>query len=373
MKRPPHWPTPDQRLLLRAALLDGTRAEEAWTAVLPRLDLDLLDDGSQRLLPLLERNLSKLGIDNPHRDRMRGVHRFWWSRNQLLFHRGGEVLRALNDRKIPTVVLKGAAIAPRYYGDLGLRPMSDFDVLVPRDRVVETIGILERRGWTSAHKVHAGFRAIRHGVSFFDEGGRTIDLHWAMYAEDCLPDSDVGVWATTEPVEVAGARTSTLPPSSQLINACGHGTKFATVSGIRWMVDATLIVRAGGIDWDAMVSEAVRRHFSVRMRLTLGYVAAALDAPVPQNVLERLAAQPVSRMERLEYQVRSRDHRLLGGLPGYWFNYLRSEDARGRRLPLGFPRYLQHAWGLPSVRELPAAAGLRLRRRLSGFVQGDHV
>lgn len=340
-------------------------------AVLPRLDLDTLDDGSQRLLPLLERNLTRLGLDNPHRDRMRGVHRFWWSRNQLLFHRAGQVLRALHDGGIATVVLKGVPLAEHVYGDLGLRPMSDFDVLVPRDRVVEAMGVLDSLGWRPVYRVDASFRAIRHGVSFVDEGARTLDLHWAIYEEDCLPDSDIGVWASVRPIQIAGAPTSMLAPSSQLINVCGHGTKWAPDPGIRWMTDATLIVRRGDIDWDAMIREAVRRRFSVRMRLTLGYIAAALDAPVPSDVLERLAAQPVSRLERLEYQVRSRDHRLLGGLPGYWFNYLRSEDARRRRLPLGFPRYLQHAWGLPSLRELPAATGARVRRRLSGDIEGS--
>ena len=46
------WPTPDQTLLLRAALLPGEAAREAWVAWRQRASLAELDGGSRRLLPV---------------------------------------------------------------------------------------------------------------------------------------------------------------------------------------------------------------------------------------------------------------------------------------------------------------------------------
>ena len=52
------WPTSQQRLLLRAALLEGSHAIETWNDWKRGIILDRLDRGSIRLLPLLYHNLS---------------------------------------------------------------------------------------------------------------------------------------------------------------------------------------------------------------------------------------------------------------------------------------------------------------------------
>lgn len=64
-------------------------------------------------------------------------------------------------------------------------------------------------------------------------------------------------------------------------------------------------------------------------------------------------------VERIEYRVRSREHRLLGELPTYVFNCLRGE----RRPLLAFPGYLRDAWGLESLAAVPGhALALAVRR-----------
>ncbi len=60
-----YWPSQVQETLLRAALLPGADAIEAWSAVRSQLDLDRVDRASRRLLPLLADNLRRLGIDWP--------------------------------------------------------------------------------------------------------------------------------------------------------------------------------------------------------------------------------------------------------------------------------------------------------------------
>lgn len=45
------------------------------------------------------------------------------------------------------MVLKGGSSAIRYYRDLGLRPMNDFDFLVPTGQAREAFDLLCRQGW----------------------------------------------------------------------------------------------------------------------------------------------------------------------------------------------------------------------------------
>lgn len=58
-----YWPTPDQELLLRAALLEGPAAADAWRELRPRLNPDDIDAASQRLMPL---PVSLAGVQRDH-------------------------------------------------------------------------------------------------------------------------------------------------------------------------------------------------------------------------------------------------------------------------------------------------------------------
>jgi hypothetical protein len=137
--------TSQQTLLLRAALLDGPTALDAWQAWKSNIDIDTLDPGSYCLLPLLYRNLQRHTIVDPLMDRFKGVYRKTWYQNQVLFHHMAGVLRALHAAGIPAMLLKGAALIQLHYTDAGLRPMADFDVLVPREQAMPAIEVLRAK------------------------------------------------------------------------------------------------------------------------------------------------------------------------------------------------------------------------------------
>src|ERR1700720_1790425 len=67
--------------LLKAALFDGNAALAAYREWRPTLDFANITYGQQRLLPLLQRNLTRLGIEDPLSDRFRGIRRYFWVRN----------------------------------------------------------------------------------------------------------------------------------------------------------------------------------------------------------------------------------------------------------------------------------------------------
>jgi hypothetical protein len=120
-------PTARQELLLRAALLPTAEAGAAWSEWAAGPAMDNLDEGSYRLLPLVYRNLKAQRIQHRLMGTLKGLYRRAWCENQLLFHRTVGVLESLRKAGIPTLLLKGAALALEYYKDLGARPMSDLD------------------------------------------------------------------------------------------------------------------------------------------------------------------------------------------------------------------------------------------------------
>ncbi|HSE95650.1 MAG TPA: nucleotidyltransferase family protein, partial [Methylomirabilota bacterium] len=181
VRRPAHaWPDPDQELLLRAALLPAGEAHSAWRQLRPRLRLDRVDPGSQRLLPLLWAQLTRLGIDDPLVDRLHDAYGRTVARNAILFRRAARVLRTLGDAGIEALVLKGAALALAYYGDPGLRPMADLDVLVRPGAAAVASDVLRRCGWSADRAVTPGYLAVTHAETFRDPGRRKCDLHWRL-------------------------------------------------------------------------------------------------------------------------------------------------------------------------------------------------
>src|SRR5436190_3352548 len=97
---PDCWPTAQQEMLLRAALLQGQDAIEAWTRWKSSVDLQHLDAGSRRLLPQLYRNLRDQGIDDPFVTGLKTLYRRTWSDNQLLFHEVSSLLVAFRNAGI---------------------------------------------------------------------------------------------------------------------------------------------------------------------------------------------------------------------------------------------------------------------------------
>jgi putative nucleotidyltransferase-like protein len=360
-----YWPDGEHELLLQAALLSGTDAIEAWRVLQPRFDAERADRASLRLLPLLGANLRRHGSDDPIMAASERVRQQAASRSRALFDAGRGLLRALTDSGINTLVLKGGALATRLYREAGLRPMSDLDVLVPTDRAEAAVETVRRAGWSPGSGINQAFIRMQHAADVFAEGGSVkCDLHWHVYWECCQPDADDDLWAASVPFDFEGVPTRTLGPADQLLHVCVHGSRRAQRPWFQWVADSLLLLRENGIDWPRFVGEAGRRRFALRAGSMLAYLRETFGAPVPDAVLARLEALPVSRLERLEYWVANRPQGLLGELPNYWCNYRRLREGWPTPPPPGFADYLQQIWRVESLGEVASGALARARERM---------
>ena len=359
------WPTEDQTLLLRAALLSGVPAIEAYHAWRGRVTLDRLDRGSLRLVPLLAWNLDRHEIHDQAGAWMNGVRRDARAHNAVLMTRLESVLGDLARAGLDTMILKGAALLALYYPDPGLRPMSDLDVLVRTSQIGAAMALLCRSGWTAAVEAPTRVVPVSHALMFHDADGTRLDLHWHVLWECCGPDADDELWAAAVPATVARAPTRVLCPADQLLHACAHGVAWNPVPPLRWAADAMLVLRAAGpgLAWGRVAAQARRLQLVLPLRAALTFLRNALDAPVPEEVLATLRVAPVSMLERLEYRARVRPWSRAGALPRQVCHYVRLSRANGRRPGLvGFSRYLQQLHGLARLRDLPPELWRLFRR-----------
>ncbi len=358
------WPTPQQESLLRAALLHGRSALEAWEEWRARTDIDHLDAGSYRLLPLLYRNLHRQGARDPTLEGFRNHYHRVWRENQLLFHRTAKLLRVLRENGIDVIALKGAALSVLYYRDCGVRVMDDVDLLVPEKalaktiRLMKTAGFVPPEGWPPGH-VHM----------FCDAGGQRIDLHWRVfpYGPHKVPDDPF--WDGAVPIEIHGASVYALNPSDQLLLVCVHGVEWNLVPTIRWVADAMTIlaVAKSVVDWTRVCAQARVRRLTLPLQDTLGYLLDVFAAPIPESVLRNLRQQHTSIGERMMYIALTRPHDLRS--PWLWLYdcyrhnsaWLPGDTSLLRRL-VEFSRLLQGALKTDHLWQLPAIAGAKALR-----------
>jgi hypothetical protein len=365
------WPTPQQELLLQAALLEGADALAAWEKWKAAVDIDVLDPGSFRLLPQLYWKLQAQGIEDPLMSKLKGVYRYTWSRNQLLLHSSAALLKHFQAAGIQTMILKGAALTVLYYKNRGLRFMSDFDVLVPTEQAARAITLLTDLGWVPDARSPERLIPIEHGIGFKNKDRQSVDLHWHLLPECRQPDADKPFWDGAVLANLEDLSTSALNPTDQLFHVCIHGAKWNLIAPFRWVADAMMILRdlEVKIEWERLVSEAQDRRLTLPLRDTLTYLQHMFDAPVPSAVLQRLRNTPTSKAEIFEYRYKTQSYlkKPLGYLPILWFDYRRSAPQDGRlNQVLGFAKHLQLLWGAKHVMLLPFYAALMgLRRILS--------
>jgi hypothetical protein len=305
--------------LLRAALLDGPVAAVAFAAWREGIDLADIDYGWSRLLPLVQRNLARQGIDDPWMDRMRGIRRMYWARNLKLLHRVAPVLRRLGAANVPVVLLKGAAMLATEAETIDLRPMDDVDIMVPPDRIAEAVALLDAEGWTPQRPLPCAPDALAEltetaGWPFAGPDGTELDLHWRALNLDGRVGSDQGFWDRAQPAHLGGEAALVLSPADQLLHVCVHAVYWAGFSSLRWAADAALILRAAGdrVDWTVLVAEARRRRFATVMHDSLQLLARELAVPVPRPVLRELG-HSARYVERIEARI-SRDNPLTRGI-----------------------------------------------------------
>jgi GT2 family glycosyltransferase len=365
--------------VLRAAVLPPAEAARAWEALRPQLVLDDLWDAEvHRLLPQVHANLRAAGVDDPDLRRLKGLHRRTWYENQVSLHRVRPGLEALVEAGVPLLFLKGVPLALHHYGDLGLRPMADIDVLVPWDDAAGALDVLEALGWSDVGGLTRTLLFLRyHGSGMQHPDGGQLDVHWHLGTPLLLPEderaSNDDFWAAAVPFAVPdhGIDALTLCPTDMLLHVIAHGLWAGSGSTVRWVADAHVVIGDGtGIDWTRLRDQATKRRIAPLVADALRYLAEQLDAPVPSDVITDLGTTPATRRERRLLRALTgpvQGPKVLGGLPhlrAYWA-YTRLKWAPGQAAR-ELPRFVADLWGLERPRQIPRAAGRRAVHRLRG-------
>jgi hypothetical protein len=365
-----HWEVADATALLLKACLrppgEGIEYWRRWIATGPSLQT-----GHQGLLGLAYYRLHGIADGEPGLDVARAAFLSVWQRHQQRRRSLRRVLRRFQDAGIPVILLKGFALAVRYYGSPGARDMGDIDVWVPVADAPRARDLLLRSGW-SLNPLHEGVPVasdlrVRHGWSLRRDRIQ-MDLHWTPFPECRSPLLRNSIRARAQPLEIDGQQAATLDPSDQLAHVLVHAVSLH--SSPRWVADACTIM-ALPIDWDRIGQIAREADVRLRVAVALAYLRDVVGAPVPGGIEMRLDVDTATSWEWRELEVlRS------AAIPGLrraltWhlchFRRCRPHDVTWKRLPtpLAFLDYLRVRSG---GRLVDRAIGVVLKRTPSSRI-----
>lgn len=293
------WPEPNDVLLLRALLhRDEERARASWEAFRSQWDPDAPTHDQFRLFGSIADRIDVLDPDEPRAGMFRGLRRRNAVHAMVMLDRLDDLLTRFDELGVEAVVLKGPALALSVYEHAGARPYGDLDTLVPYGAHGRIVSAFEVAGWAATHHDFTG----NHGVNFRRDGAE-VDLHRLVHSEIVLPgrpEQTMSVlqteWAP-RPLP-SGRRVRILAPTDALLHTLVHGTQRLLPHNLRWTVDADRIIATGRVDWDRLVSLAGTFRLSPLVHDSLLFHSTLTGRPVADGILERLAADRLSRFER---------------------------------------------------------------------------
>ena len=285
---------PDHRLLLQAALGPQAAATEAWREWRRRVAFDAIDNASLGLLPLLARRDGVIPAGDSVQGRVKGLYRKTWVQNQSLWAAVRPAVEALEQRRIP-LLLVGEAALVGHTGDEGSRSIHDLTLAIETGRQAEAVETMSRLGWRPrllGVRRRLRWRLLRSGSSWSFAGlgdGRAAN-HLRLWFGAPWALADPMAWRGAHPMEVAGAVRQLQHPGDLLLQLTLAGSGPVQRPSPQWIADVVRLLRNTDPQVVAACITARSRQRSIRMAFRSRLIAAGelVDDPAPSALLARL-------------------------------------------------------------------------------------
>lgn len=269
----------------------------------------------QRVTSLVFHRLKKKGLDQAVPSdvyaSLKDVYQQNIVRIMKISGQSRRVLKALNNADIPTIPLKGIVLANSIYESIGLREMSDFDLLVPQEKLAEAFEIITGMGYKPVQSFYLDslIQTGKHLPCCIKKGHVNIEIHWNItYPNMSYSIDPRELWDHAVPVQILDYETLMLSPEDLLLHICLHTSyQHQFDFGLRPFCDIAEVIHHFGstLDWQVVTERAKQRNWARGVYLALVVAKEFAGADVPKNVMERLRPADVadSVLSTVETQI----------------------------------------------------------------------
>jgi hypothetical protein len=208
-------------------------------------------------------------------------------RNTHIYYELSRILTKAENKNIPIIVLKGAALAGSAYQSIALRPMKDLDLLAKMDDVYRVHELLVQLGWESKYSEELIEHHLQLNYSLrYTKQGVIIDLHIK------IPEiSAINPWLNATSVTINSTKMLVMGTDDLLLHLCIHlyeHTRVELLAELIKFYDIVLLLRKHEINWDYVIQNAYTNQCENIMYHILDFVRSEFGEDIPIDVLEKL-------------------------------------------------------------------------------------
>ena len=250
--------------------------------------------------------------------------------NKLNFQELANLLEVFSKAGIKLILLKGSHLAQFVYQDIGLRPMSDIDILVEKKDVDQAEGLLFQNAydykelnqatydWYKEHfnvegraNIIKWCKANMHQLLPFSNprGIKKLEIHKTIDRVNSPFSIDmVELWKRSRAVQIKRLHTSVLSPEDLLLHLSLHVSHQHKLSAFRLRpfcdIAAVISHYEQEIDWNKVQIRAHEWGAEKYIYISLLLSQEILGARVPDRMLHALKPNPFNKKITLEASKR---------------------------------------------------------------------
>jgi len=204
-----------------------------------------------------------------------------------------ELTDAFSRRRVPSLLIKGAALAFTHYARPFLRPRSDTDLVIARERRDEAEGVLAEIGYVRDAEPDADVASAQRHFTRTRAGlVDAVDLHWRIVNPQAFagPLDDFGALVSRSVAVPSLGAARTVAPMDALLIACVHRVAHHQDRvHLLWLWDIHLLASAATRqDLEAFAARAADCAMGAVSARSLALARECFDTPVHDDVLSEL-------------------------------------------------------------------------------------
>jgi hypothetical protein len=219
---------------------------------------------------------------------------------------------------VPFLIVKGAALAQRWYDDPSLRTYVDVDVLVRHTDFRKASEALISAGFTHLLPSWNGLLARGMAEVPLQHGSCTVDLHWHLIArQDPRREIELhedAIFDRADALTLGSVDVATLDCEDTLLHLCIH----SGLDGgrrLHQLVDVDRVIRSGRINWEVFTARAYETKAHALCAAIAQRCHELIGTPLQQGLLTQL--QPFhgwTYANAIVNRYRRHDRRLFSGI-----------------------------------------------------------
>ncbi|NTW33565.1 MAG: nucleotidyltransferase family protein [Bacteroidetes bacterium] len=291
--------------------------------------------------PLIHKNISYTNnfglIPEESLSRLKQTYYRSLSRNMILYEHFSNAIEAFSKEGISVIALKGIFLAEAIYQDIGLRQMTDIDLLVKKEDIEKCRKILMDMGYKYSEHYKSDFIkqfALSKHLPPLVLNGVSIELHSKIHLDN--PEFSVNIddyWKRSQQITLSNILVQSLSIEDLIQHLCLHLHEHFNGgnSQLHSFVDISELIKkySSKINWDSLLGSCKLYNCSNIVFKYILLIKKYFDVMIPENIMNKANSVIDVRTEKLfiyylqhfrkdiPFEISNKNIETLGNLRGF--------------------------------------------------------